>query len=105
MPRTGGTTTAEALWMGVPVVSLAGGRFVERLSATMLSAVGLGELVASSKSIYIEKAVEWAGASEKRRALRATLRQRLQSSSLCDHAGLARSIEDAYRRMLGKSNV
>jgi predicted O-linked N-acetylglucosamine transferase (SPINDLY family) len=99
MPRTGGTTTAEALWMGVPVVSLAGRRFIERLSASMLEAVGLSELVSADEAGYIETAVALAAASSKRAVLRQALRSRMLSSPLCDAAGLAQALEEAYRHM------
>ena len=59
-PRTGCTTTAEALWMGVPVVTLAGHRYVERASATVLTAVGLEELIAHDRESYISKAISLA---------------------------------------------
>jgi protein O-GlcNAc transferase len=99
MPRTGGATTAEALWMGVPVISLAGKRFIERLSASMLEAAGLDELVAGDVEGYIDRAVGLAGDEARRRDYRAGLRQRLQSSPLCDAAGLAQALEAAYHAM------
>jgi predicted O-linked N-acetylglucosamine transferase (SPINDLY family) len=99
MPRTGGATTAEALWMGVPVISLAGERFIERLSATMLNAVGLDELVAATATDYVEKAVALAADDERRRALRQGLRARMAASPLCDARGLAHTFETAYRDM------
>jgi len=99
MPRTGGTTTAEALYMGVPVISLAGERFIERLSASMLEAVGLDELVATSSEDYIGKAIELAGDGARRTRLRHDLRGRMEASGLCDAAGLTRSLEQAYAQM------
>ncbi len=99
LPRTGGTTTAEALWMGVPVVTLAGRRFIERLSATMLDAVGLGDLVATDRPAYVERVAALAGDRERLRGLREGLRDRMRTSPLCDGADLARAIEAAYRAM------
>ncbi len=99
VPRTGGTTTADALWMGVPVVSLAGDLFIERLSATMISAVGAGELIADSEDAYVEKAVALAGDAPRRKRLRETLRPRMAASALCDGPGMARAMEDAFRDM------
>jgi len=99
IPRTGGTTTADALWMGVPVVTLAGRRFIERLSATMLSAVGLDELIATDSRDYIAKAVGLAKDPERRMRLRAGLRSRMAGSELCDGRGLAAALEAAYREM------
>ncbi len=99
VPRTGGSTTADALWMGVPVITLAGGRFVQRLSASMLDAVGLGELIAHSGDDYVDRAVGLARDPERRMALRVSLRDRMAASPLCDARGLARALEDAYRVM------
>ncbi len=102
VPRTGGATTAEALWMGVPVVTLAGRRFIERLSATMLDACGLGDLVTTDSDAYVERAVSLAQDVDERRRLRRTLRPRLASSPLADARGLARSLESAYRSMVSR---
>jgi len=99
IPRTGGTTTADALWMGVPVVSLAGPRFIERLSATMLTAVGLDELIAADCEDFVAKAVALARENKRRAELRADLRRRMVSSELCDGRGLAAALEAAYREM------
>ena len=99
VPRTGGSTTADALWMGVPVITLAGARFIQRLSASMVSALGLEELTAGSREDYIAKAVALAQDPERRRALRTTLRDRMAASPLCDARGLAQALEDAYRQM------
>ena len=68
-PRTGGTTTAQALWMGVPVVTLAGKRYVERISASKLTAVGLEDLITYSQEEYIEKALALARNSARRTRL------------------------------------
>ena len=99
IPRTGGATTAEALWMGVPVITLAGERFIERLSASMLNAVGLDELIAHSQQDYVAKAVALAHDPQQRAELRASLRSRMSASPLCDAKGLAHSLEIAYREM------
>ncbi|MBI5450497.1 MAG: tetratricopeptide repeat protein [Gammaproteobacteria bacterium] len=99
MPRTGGSTTMEGLWMGVPLVTLQGGRFIERLSSTMLEAIGHHELIASTPEDYITKAVALAGDPERLQRLRAGLRPLVQSSPLCDGRGLARALEQAYRDM------
>lgn len=96
-PRTGGTTTAEALWMGVPVVTLAGERYVERISASKLTAVGLPDLIANSREEYLEKALSLARDPARRAELRANLRNRMAQSPLCDGDGLARAMEAAYQ--------
>jgi len=99
VPRTGGTTTADALWMGVPVLSLAGERFIERLSATMLAAIGRSELIASSEDEYVAKAIDLAQDSRQRKTLRKVLRADMAASPLCNAPGLAASLESAYRAM------
>ena len=99
MPRTGGATTVEALWMGVPVISLAGARFIERLSASLLQAAGLDELVTTTVDDYIEQAVLLAGDAARRQALRAGLRDRVAGSSLCDAVDLTRALEAACQQM------
>ncbi len=97
-PRTGGATTADALWMGVPVITLAGAFFIERQGASMLSALGLAELIAASEDEYIAKAVQLTRDPEARRQLHQTLRPRMAASPLCDGRGLAASLEDCYQR-------
>ena len=98
-PRTGGATTADALWMGVPVVTLAGERCIERQGASMLCAVGLQELIATSRADYVARACALAQNYERRRALRSSLRQRMADSPLCNATGLALALEHAYRSM------
>jgi protein O-GlcNAc transferase len=94
-PQTGGTTTCETLYMGVPVVSLAGEAFFERLSNSNLHNAGLGELVVTSREAYVEKAVEIAGATAWRGELRRTMRERLRAHPLGDARGFARDFEAA----------
>ncbi|MDB5447720.1 MAG: hypothetical protein JWQ97_3037 [Phenylobacterium sp.] len=89
-PLTGGTTTIESLWMGVPVVSLKGPALFERLSWSILSHAGLPELAADDVAGYRVAALALAGDRERRRELHATLRTRLRSSPLGDGPGFAR---------------
>jgi predicted O-linked N-acetylglucosamine transferase (SPINDLY family) len=89
-PLTGGTTTVEALWMGVPVVSLVGPAFYERLSWSILGHAGLAELVADDLEGYRAAALALAADPRRRRELRAGLRTRLRESPLGDGAGFAR---------------
>jgi predicted O-linked N-acetylglucosamine transferase (SPINDLY family) len=98
-PRTGGTTTCDALWMGVPVVTLAGNRYVTRLSATKLSAVGAEELITHSRNEYIDTAVVLAQDSEARHRYHSTLRNRMLNGALGDPGSLARGLESAYQSM------
>jgi protein O-GlcNAc transferase len=98
-PFGGGTTTLEALWMGVPVVTLRGDRFVGRVGESVLTTFGLDGLVAVSPADYLSMASELAGDVARLAALRASLRQRLVASPLCDAASFARDLETAYRAM------
>jgi predicted O-linked N-acetylglucosamine transferase (SPINDLY family) len=81
-PQTGGTTTCEALFMGVPVVSLVGPAVFERLSYSILTNAGLGDLCASDLEGYKAAAIKLAGDAERRAALRTGLRATLKASPL-----------------------
>lgn len=98
-PYHGTTTTCEALWMGLPVVTLAGRSHVSRVGASLLHQVGLEDLVATSAEDYVAKAVALAGDPARIRALREGMRARLRASPLLDAPGFTREIEDAYRSM------
>ena len=98
-PYNGTTTTCEALYMGVPVVTLAGTRHAGRVGASLLTQVGLSSLVATTPDDYVGLAVDLAGDPDRRRALSASLPERLRSSPLSDAAGFARDIEAAFREM------
>jgi predicted O-linked N-acetylglucosamine transferase (SPINDLY family) len=98
-PFNGGTTTCDALWMGVPVVSLVGTRPVSRAGLSILSNVGLPELVARSEDDYVKIAVELANDLPRLSELRSSLRQRMLASPLTDARQFARDIEAAYRQM------
>jgi hypothetical protein len=98
-PYNGGTTTCEALWMGVPVVSLAGRTAVSRLGLSVLTNAGLPELVAFSEEDYVRIAAQLAHDLPRLAELRATLRPRMQASPLMDAPRFARNMEAAYRTM------
>ena len=95
----GGTTTCDALWMGVPVVTREGNRMASRMTTSMLEAIGNPEWIARSDSEYIAKVVALARDIEQRKALRSNLRKRMAESALCDALGLARILENAYSDM------
>jgi len=98
-PFPGGATTCDALWMGVPVISLAGPTPVTRSGLTLLSNVGLSELVAHSVDDYIVTAAHLARDLSRLAALRAGLRERMLRSPLMDAPRFARHLEAAYRTM------
>jgi len=98
-PCNGMTTTCDALWMGVPVLTLPGEMPVSRAGLSLLSTIGLGELAASSEEDYARMAVELAGDLPRVADLRATLRPRMLASPLMDAPRFARNVEAAYRTM------
>jgi protein O-GlcNAc transferase len=98
-PWNGHTTACEALWMGVPVVTLYGERYAGRMAASALTAVGLTELIARSPEEYVAIAADWAADVDRLVRLRAGLRERMRTSPLCDGEGFTRSLEDAYRTL------
>ncbi len=98
-PCNGGTTTCNALWMGVPVITLTGKTAVGRGGVSVLRNVGLPELIADSTQNYVQIANELACNPSRLRELRQNLRDRMRASPLMDSSGFARNVEAAYRRM------
>ena len=96
---SGGITTCDALWMGVPVVSLAGDRSVSRGGLSILSVAGLPELAAGTVEQYVQTVVALANDLPRLTSLRSSLRQRMHLSPLMDGVGFARQVEAAYRQM------
>ncbi len=96
-PMNGGTTTCEALWLGVPVISRSGDIFQSRAGLSILGAMGLDELIAGSDDEYVRIAVELARDGVRLAALRAGLRERMRASPLTDARTFARDLEAAYR--------
>ena len=101
-PYAGTTTTCDTLWMGVPVVTLAGATHVSRVGVSLLKAVGLAELVARDADDYVRIAAELAADRDRLAALRQGLRERMARSPLIDAAGYARRfqalLESAWRQ-------
>ena len=98
-PYNGGTTTSEALWQGVPVLSFDGDRWASRTSRSLLLAAGLSDWVMPGLDGYVARAIELASdpATPARLAgLRAGFRDRLRASAACDTAGLCRALEEFY---------
>ncbi len=98
-PFSGCLTTVEALWMGVPVITLEGSRPVARQSAAILARLGLSDFVAGSGEDYVRRARALADDIDRRSALRKGLRGRMSASTLLDGWAVAASLEAAYRRM------
>ena len=101
-PYGGGITTCDSLWMGVPVVTLAGERPLSRAGVTLLSQIGLQELIAQTAEEYVEIAVELAMDRGRLAELRKSLRERMRRSPLMDAGRVTREIEAAYREMWRK---
>ncbi len=96
-PYHGTTTTCEALWMGVPVVTMTGDRHASRVGASLLSSVGLSSLVATTADAYVATAVAAAADVDRLSRWRRELRERMAASPLTDGHRLAREIETTYR--------
>ncbi len=99
-PYHGTTMTLEALWMGIPVVTLAGSRHVSRVGVSLLSNVGHPELIAQTAEEYVALAVGLAADHPRLGELRAGLRGQLLASPLMHGGGLARRMETAFRTMV-----
>lgn len=97
-PWGGHTTTCEALWMGVPTLTLAGERPTSRLSASAQTAVGFPEFIATSPAEFVEIARRFASDPERLAQIRRELRPRMEST-LCDGIGFTRRLETTYRTL------
>jgi predicted O-linked N-acetylglucosamine transferase (SPINDLY family) len=93
-PYNGTTTTCEAMWMGVPVITLAGTMHHSRVGASLLTAVNLGELVARSSDDY----VRLAGDRTRLARMRQALRERMRESTLMDPRAFTQNLEEELRR-------
>ncbi|MFA6013896.1 MAG: tetratricopeptide repeat protein [Gallionellaceae bacterium] len=96
----GGTSTCDALWMGVPVIHLLGDHVGARFAGSIINAIGHPEWIAHSAAEYIAKTIALANNVELRKQLRSTQRNTMAASPLCDAAGLASALEDSYGVML-----
>ena len=105
-PYSGATTTCEALWMGVPTLTLAGDTLVSRQGASLLACAGLSDWVAMDAADYVARAVDWASDLDRLAQLRARLREQAAASPLFDAPRFARNLEDAllgmWARFAGK---
>jgi len=98
-PYPGGTTTCEALWMGVPTLTLAGDRLIARQGAGLLHAAGLDDWVVADDHAYVQQAVQRASDMQGLAQLRASLRGRVAASALCDAQAFARDMTQALEAM------
>lgn len=98
-PYTGGTTSVDALWMGVPVLTLHSDLLIGRQGESILQTVGLPEFVARSQDEYAARAIALANDSQPLRDLRSTLRERLLASPLCDSRKYGDALANLFREM------
>ena len=99
-PYNGGTTTTEAIWQGVPVVTFSGDRWVSRTSASILQSAALGEFVGQRLEDYTSLAISLANSPGGLLELRRNMRSRLRDSPVCDTQSFARNMERLYTQML-----
>lgn len=98
-PWCGHTTSCHALWMGVPIVTLSGDRHATRMASSILHNIGLPDLIANTHDEYAGIALRLSRDRPRLATLRATMRERMLSSPLCNGAAFTRNLEDAYRMM------
>jgi predicted O-linked N-acetylglucosamine transferase (SPINDLY family) len=96
-PYNGGLTTCEALWMGVPMVAIEEERMISRQTAAMLRLTGGEAFIAGTRDEYVALAVQWSQQRDKLAAVRASLRERMRASPLCDGVRFTRNLETALR--------
>lgn len=99
-PYNGCTTTCEAMWMGVPVVTLVGDRHAGRVGLSLLTQVGMEELCTETRASYVNTALELALNTDRLSELRSHLRDRLRQSPLCDEHAFTRTLERVYKDLL-----
>ena len=98
-PYNGGTTSLQALWMGVPVVTLLGDNFVGRMGASFMRTLGQTDWVATDEAAYVQAAVRLAGDAARVRSGRAQLRAKMAESALCDIGAYVKNFEDLLEKM------
>jgi predicted O-linked N-acetylglucosamine transferase (SPINDLY family) len=103
-PFSGSTTTFEALWMGIPVVTKSGGTAVSRWTGSMLRALKLDHLIAKTDGEYIDIIKSLVAGPAELARLRASLRQRVMGSSLCNGASRARQFKRLFRTVMCRSH-
>ena len=107
-PYNGGTTTTEAIWQGVPVLTFFGDRWASRTSASILRAAGLADFVAADLDSHVNLAIQLANSSDtapRLAHLRRTMRPMLQASSVCDTQSFARNMERLFENAIAGANT
>ncbi len=104
-PYNGTTTTCEALWMGVPVITMCGDRHSSRVGASILTHVGLEKFIATDIDGYINMAIEYANNIDSIKSIRTELRHNMQNSDLCNANVFTRNVEQAYQNMYSKLHI
>ena len=99
IPFNGGTTTCDTVWMGVPLVTLAGDSFMGRMGTSLLTTLGHPEWIAATTDEYVQIAVALAANLTRLAQIRAELRQQMRVSGLCDAAGYTADLENLYLEM------
>ncbi len=105
LPYNAGTTASDALWAGLPVLTCRGKSFASRMAASLLTAVGLPELITDTRADYERLAVELAGNPQRSSALKQRLKDNLQESHLFDASAFTRNLEAVYERMYARSQA
>jgi protein O-GlcNAc transferase len=98
-PYSGGTTTCDALWMGVPVLTVPSQRPASRSAASVLTSVGLTDWIAASAEDYVQRAIAFARAPQEIAELRAALRERMRASPMMNEERFTRNLEALYREL------
>jgi predicted O-linked N-acetylglucosamine transferase (SPINDLY family) len=98
-PYNAGTTASDALWVGLPVLTLIGESFPSRVAASVLNAIGLPDLITSSQFQYESLAIELATKPEKLAAIKSTLMRNRSTELLFDTPLFTKTIEKAYRKI------
>src|SRR4029079_10100616 len=96
-PYNGTTVSCEAMWMGAPLVTLAGDVHIARVCLSLLTQLNLPELAATSEDEYVKIAADLVNDLPRLRELRRSMRDRMRTAPLLDHAGFTRELETALR--------